>query len=116
MTETQSKTRRFEIKARRDGFRRAGRAWPAKGVIVEDLTDEQIVAVQAEPDLIVTELPAAAETSGQGGSGGYSKTGLVPGDEKTAKPAKPATAKATGAGRGKAAKPAEPKPTKSEKT
>ncbi|WP_119167107.1 HI1506-related protein [Algihabitans albus] len=113
MTETQPTRRRFEIKARRDGFRRAGRAWPAKGTVVENLTPEQIEAVLAEPQLIVTELPAPAETSGkdesgEGGDGTSSQTVPAAGDEKKAKPAKPAAAKAT--------KAAEPKPAKTENT
>lgn len=43
------------VTARVDGFRRAGRAWPAAGVTVDisDFDDEQITALMSEPMLIV---------------------------------------------------------------
>ncbi|WP_034627150.1 HI1506-related protein [Desulfocurvibacter africanus] len=50
------------VVAKRDGFRRAGRAWSASGTVVKrsELTEKQIDALCAEPNLVVqfTEIPA----------------------------------------------------------
>lgn len=54
----------IEVTALRDGFRRAGRAWPAAPTVVAlaEFSAEQIAAIEAEPQLVSrrTELPAAA--------------------------------------------------------
>lgn len=43
------------VHAKRDGFRRAGRAWPAEQTVVpiEEFTDEQVRELLAEPQLVV---------------------------------------------------------------
>lgn len=48
----------LRVAARRDGFRRCGRAWPAAGVTVAkaDFTDAQISTLLADPDLVATEV------------------------------------------------------------
>ena len=110
-------TRRFEIRALRDGFRRAGRAWSAKAVVVEDLTPEQIVAVENEPRLVVMELtPVAPKKDDKGEAGGESKAApqppAAPGKETPASTsggtkaatAPPRSRKAAGRGKAKAAK------------
>lgn len=110
-------TRRFEIRALRDGFRRAGRAWPAAGTIVEDLTPEQITAVEDEPQLVVEELPSVApEKDGKAETGSDSKAPAqppaAPGKETPASTsggtkastATPRSRKAAGRGKAKAAK------------
>lgn len=47
----------LRVAARRDGFRRAGRAWSAAETVVDaaDLKSEQVAALKADPMLIVTE-------------------------------------------------------------
>ncbi|EGJ49044.1 HI1506-related protein [Desulfocurvibacter africanus] len=49
------------VVAKRNGFRRAGRAWSASGEVVplSELTKEQLDALCAEPNLVVqfTEIP-----------------------------------------------------------
>lgn len=44
------------VQAKRDGFRRAGRAWPAEPTVVEidDFTEEQVSDLLAETQLVVT--------------------------------------------------------------
>lgn len=53
-----SKAARLHITARTDGFRRCGRAWPAAGVTVpaDEFSAEQLDALCAEPQLVVTEV------------------------------------------------------------
>lgn len=43
------------------GFWRAGRHWPKEGAVADraEFTDEQWAALEAEPALIVTQLPGA---------------------------------------------------------
>lgn len=45
----------LEVQSKQAGFRRAGRAWPSEATFValDELTDEQIAALEAEPLLIV---------------------------------------------------------------
>lgn len=47
----------LHVQARTDGFRRAGRAWSAAGEVIRiaDYTEDQIKALHAEPELIVTD-------------------------------------------------------------
>lgn len=51
---------KLKVTATRDGFRRAGRAWPAAGVVIDtkDFTSAQIAALKGEPMLEVSEAPA----------------------------------------------------------
>jgi len=53
----------LRVVAQREGFRRAGRPWTRAETVVpvEDLTAEQVEALQAEPRLKVTEdeVPAS---------------------------------------------------------
>jgi len=53
---------KLKVSASRDGFRRAGRAWPAAGEVIDtkDYTPAQIAALKAEPML---EVSAVAEKS-----------------------------------------------------
>ncbi|THF60909.1 HI1506-related protein [Pseudothauera rhizosphaerae] len=48
----------LRVRARRDGFRRCGRAWPAKGVTVgvDQFTEDQVARLLADPDLMVEPL------------------------------------------------------------
>lgn len=48
---------KLKITALREGFRRAGRAWPTAGEIIDtkDFTREQIDALKSEPMLQVSE-------------------------------------------------------------
>lgn len=50
----------LRITARRDGFRRAGRAWTVapQDVPADTLSDDQLAALRAEPMLTVIEIPA----------------------------------------------------------
>lgn len=50
----------LHVRALQDGFRRAGRAWPAAGVVVAvaDFTPLQLAQIVADPGLVVT--PAEA--------------------------------------------------------
>ena len=43
------------VQAKRDGFRRAGRAWPAEQTIVpiDEFTEDQVRELLAEPQLVV---------------------------------------------------------------
>ena len=71
---------RIHVTARREGFRRAGRAWPAGGTIVDtdNFTDEELDQLAAEPQLVVAPAPdaeppadgkaAPKQTSKSGGS------------------------------------------------
>jgi len=58
------------VTAKRDGFRRAGRAWPASGTVVNrsELTEERIAALCAEPNLVVqfVEIPGDALKDAEG--------------------------------------------------
>ena len=51
----------YAISAVRDGFRRGGRAWSREAVVVaaDELTDEQLAALEADPNITVT--PCAPE-------------------------------------------------------
>jgi hypothetical protein len=56
---------RLQVAAKRAGFRRAGRAWPAEPTVVpiggeDGLSEDQVAALKGEPNLFVVELPAAA--------------------------------------------------------
>lgn len=59
----------LRIVARPDSFRRAGREFgrEPQEILLDDLTKEQIAALKAEPELVVTEieiaLPAEEETA-----------------------------------------------------
>lgn len=48
----------LRVRARRDGFRRCGRAWPAAGVTVpaDDFSDDEIARLLDEPMLDVTAI------------------------------------------------------------
>ncbi|MBI2313580.1 MAG: hypothetical protein HYU77_13855 [Betaproteobacteria bacterium] len=54
---------KLKIKAQKDGFRRAGRAWSAAGEVVDskDFTPQQIAALGAEPMLEVSEVEPAED-------------------------------------------------------
>lgn len=58
------------VVAKRDGFRRAGRAWPASGAVVKrsELTKKQLDELCAEPNLVVqfTEIPVELPASSCG--------------------------------------------------
>ncbi len=57
----------LRITAKRDGFRRAGRPWPATPceVAVADLDEQQVAALKREPMLVVEEVElAGADTDG----------------------------------------------------
>lgn len=45
----------LEVQSKQAGFRRAGRAWPSEATFIalDELTDEQIAALEAEPMLNV---------------------------------------------------------------
>lgn len=64
------------------GFRRAGRHWPAEqvDVPVDQLTDAQVTQLKAEPNLIVQEIEAKAESSGK--AAGNKKGETAQGDGK----------------------------------
>lgn len=49
---------KLKVTASRDGFRRAGRAWPAAGAVIDpkDFTPEQLAALKAEPMLEISEI------------------------------------------------------------
>lgn len=56
---------RLQVTAKRAGFRRAGRAWPAEPTVVpiggeDGLTADQVAAIEAEPNLVAVELPPEA--------------------------------------------------------
>lgn len=53
----------LQVTARRAGFRRAGRAWPAEAVTVsaDDFTAEQVEQLLAEPMLTVTSVAEGGE-------------------------------------------------------
>lgn len=53
-----SKVPALSISAKREGFRRAGRAWSKDATVVKlsDLTDEQIAQIMDEPMLEVEEI------------------------------------------------------------
>lgn len=48
----------LQVQSRQAGFRRAGRAWPAEATFValDELTEEQVKAIDNEPMLIVTRV------------------------------------------------------------
>ncbi len=62
----------YLVSARTEGFRRAGRAWPAAGERVQrtDFTDEQWAALQAESEIQIRPAPhdpaQDAETTAEG--------------------------------------------------
>lgn len=49
------------VQAKRDGFRRAGRAWPAEQTVVpiDEFTEDQVHELLAEPQLVV--VPSAVD-------------------------------------------------------
>ena len=49
------------VQAKRDGFRRAGRAWSAASTVVavDEFTDDEVEALLAEPQLVV--VPSAGD-------------------------------------------------------
>lgn len=51
---------KIRITSKREGFRRAGRAWPeaATDVDAKDFSKEQLAALREEPMLVVVEAPA----------------------------------------------------------
>jgi competence protein ComEA len=51
----------LRVRARRDGFRRCGRAWPAAGVTVaaDDFSDDELARLLGEPMLEVTAIAHA---------------------------------------------------------
>lgn len=57
------KATHLSVRAARDGFRRAGRAWSAEEttVPIEEFTKEQVAALEAEPLLTVKRVTVAAE-------------------------------------------------------
>jgi len=61
------KATHLSVRATRDGFRRAGRAWPAEETTVplKDFTDEQVAALEAEPLLTVKRVTVAADKTGK---------------------------------------------------
>ena len=79
---------KLKITAKRDGFRRAGRAWTGETTVSADkFSDAQIAALKAEPNLVVEEVaddapqdPDAGKTAKAGG--GQTKAGA--GQAKTA--------------------------------
>lgn len=52
----------LQVVSKRDGFRRAGREWHGTTTVErEELTDEQLAQLKAEPMLVVLELDAQDE-------------------------------------------------------
>jgi len=53
------------VQARRDGFRRAGRAWPAEQTVVpiDAFTEDQVRELLAEPQLVV--VPSTGDPTEQ---------------------------------------------------
>lgn len=56
----------LRVTAARDGFRRAGRAWPSTLTEVDaaEFTSEQLEALNAEPMLVVEFVPAPPPKAG----------------------------------------------------
>ena len=52
---------KISVTARKDGFRRAGRSWPAGGTTVDtaEFNTTQLKALKAERELVVVEIPNA---------------------------------------------------------
>lgn len=56
------------VTTKRDGFRRAGRAWHGSVTVdTAELSKEQLAALEGEPMLIVTPAAAADGTAGREG-------------------------------------------------
>lgn len=57
------KAAHLTVRALKDGFRRAGRAWSAEEttVPIEEFSKEQLAALEAEPLLTVKRVTVAAE-------------------------------------------------------
>lgn len=57
------KATHLSVRALKDGFRRAGRAWSGveTTVPIKEFTDEQVAALEAEPLLTVKRVTVAAE-------------------------------------------------------
>lgn len=52
----------LKVVTKKDGFRRAGRAWSGSSVVPRaDFTPEQIAALQADPNFILDETAAPAD-------------------------------------------------------
>lgn len=51
------------VQAKRDGFRRAGRAWPAEQTVVpiDEFTEDQVRELLSEPQLVV--VPSTVDPS-----------------------------------------------------
>lgn len=59
---------KLTITAKKDGFRRAGRAWKGTTTVDADkFTKEQIAALKAEPMLVVAEPPEEKKAAKPGG-------------------------------------------------
>ena len=59
-------TKHIRVTAKKDGFRRGGRAWTGTTTVpADDLTDEQIQQLKGEPMLVVDEVDVPDE-SGKG--------------------------------------------------
>lgn len=55
----------LRVTSKRDGFRRAGRAWRGTEVVpISDFTDEQIVQLENDPMLVVDRVGAVLEDAG----------------------------------------------------
>ena len=61
------KATHLAVRAQRDGFRRAGRAWSAEETTVPlaDFSKEQIAALEAEPLLAVERVAKPAKKAGE---------------------------------------------------
>lgn len=61
------KATHLTVRALKDGFRRAGRAWPAEEttVPIEEFSKEQLAALESEPLLTVKRVTVAAEKTGK---------------------------------------------------
>lgn len=67
---------KLKVTAKRDGFRRAGRAWKGETIVPADkFSKAQIAALKAEPNLVVEEVaddapqdPDAGKTAKAGGA------------------------------------------------
>ena len=95
-------TRVLRIVAKRNGFRRAGRAWSTepRDVALDALSAEELAQLRAEPMLIVTEVeiapPAGSQPAGErdGGTGAAEgAASLAPGASGTGAETTPAAKK-----------------------
>lgn len=64
-------TKTIRVTAKRDGFRRAGRAWSGTTEVpAGDLSKAQLAQLKSEPMLVVDEIDAPAPKEPGGGEGG----------------------------------------------